>query len=206
MGKKFWIISISMATTMVALVVLVVGSYSLFTGDLKLKNHLEAGELKLELYRTGLTWNEINDEGFLEEYEDDELINVKDLENIFDSSTTNSKYFIPGSYYEANMRLVNAGDVAFDYYIEIILKGEVNKLSEQLEITFIMNDTVITKKLSEGLLLGSSAEPIGQSLTEGILDFKLKIEFINGNNNNEAQSLDADFDFIVYAVQSISKN
>lgn len=201
MGKRYWVISISAVTLMVALTTLVMGSYSLFSQKIELTNHFVTGELKLDLYRTSLIWSELDENGLLITHVDDETYNVKDLNNLFETAS-HPKVIIPGVFYESQMMIVNRGNVRFNYYIEIILKGESNELAEQLEVTFMMNEQVIKNKLSNGLYLGTVNDPLGHAITDEEINFTIKVEFIKDANNNDAQALALDFDFIVYAVQS----
>ena len=201
MRKKYWIISISILTVTVALASIAVGSYSLFSQRILIVNHFVTGELKLDLFRTNLSWNELDDDGLLVEYEDNQEYKASELDNLFANSNS-SKVIVPGIHYQSTMKLVNDGDIAFDYYIEIVLKGDANALASQLEVTYISGDVVHKNNLSEGLFLGSLENPLGKAITEEEINFSIKVEFIVSENNNDAKGSEVSFDFIVYAVQS----
>ena len=52
---------------MLSFAVLAGGTFALFTEDHKITNHLQAGTLKIDLYRTHLRYAAVNADGVLEE-------------------------------------------------------------------------------------------------------------------------------------------
>jgi hypothetical protein len=198
---------------------------ALFTDTVTVENHLKAGDLNITLERTKLETYSIDaTTGYLVSTTNDDVVNFSNPtgKNVFDL-TTSSK-IVPCSSYTATMRISNNtatvtenkqnSDVAYDYWIEIKLKVdgltaeqiEALKLDEQLNITVSSEELTepMSALLSEGLTIGSSIDPLG-TLTLGDSDnFTVKMEFVDGANNNDAKTQMLTFDLIVHAVQRTS--
>jgi predicted ribosomally synthesized peptide with SipW-like signal peptide len=200
-------------------------TWALFTDTVTVENHLKAGDLNITLERTKLETYSIDaTTGYLVSTTNDDVVNFSNPtgKNVFDL-TTSSK-IVPCSSYTATMRISNNtatvtenkqnSDVAYDYWIEIKLKVdgltaeqiEALKLDEQLNITVSSEELTepMSALLSEGLTIGSSIDPLG-TLTLGDSDnFTVKMEFVDGANNNDAKTQMLTFDLIVHAVQRTS--
>lgn len=185
-------------------------TFALFTDAESVNNHLKAGDLDITLIRTKLTSTYLTDRGFLEtvtDEEDKDFTNNND-ENVFG---LDGALIVPLSEYTAEMKLINKSDVAFKYGIQIV-PGEDSdpNLEEQLEVTVTLkNDdgTTETKRLNEGLWVGSDAKTFGVLAVGDDCDFSVSVKFLDDRKyedefeNNDAQGEDVYFDLVVYAVQ-----
>lgn len=202
MRSKIKVLIASAFAIVGAAALIVAGTYALFSDSISIDNHLQAGTLKVKLERTNLKWAELNPAtGYLVEQLDDE---VKDFtksstrtENIF--GLDDEVLVVPAAFYEVTMKLSNDGSVAFDYTVNIVLTSESNALAEQLKVT-VGGDAENPKYLSdvETILASGTLDK-----TEGssFITVTIRIEFMNQNNNNDAQDLKVDFDLMVKAIQ-----
>ena len=213
---------VSASVILLCMTIIVGMTWALFTDTVTVENHLQAGDLNITLERTKLETYSIDaSTGYLVSTTNDKVENFSNPtgKNVFDLTTTSK--IVPCSSYTATMRISNNtatvtenkqnSDVAYDYWIEIKLKVdgltaeeiEVLKLDEQLRITVNSEELTEPKTalLSEGLTVGSSTAPIG-TLTLGDSDeFTVKMEFVDGANNNATKAQNLTFDLIVHAVQ-----
>lgn len=206
------ILFLSSFIMVLCLLIISLGTYSLFSNTTKVSTHLKAGVLNVELKRTNLVYNELDQDGFLVLNENNE---IKDFTksnyitgNIFDIS--NDDVIVPGSFYEAKMVLTNNGNVAFDYWIEVNLKEELDtSLEKQIKITvFTYVDKIEIETscfLKEGLLIGTEQIPLDSVLIGEEKTFTIRAEFIDSNLNNLAMEEEVNFDLTVYAVQKVNK-
>ena len=196
---------VSSSIILICLTVLVGMTVALFTDQEVVGNHLRAGDLNITLERTKLTSTYLTNLGELDTIVNDEVKdftrNVKD--NVFD---LNGAVIVPQSKYTAEMRITNGSerapsDVDFAYWIEIVYNGESDvPLAEQINVTV---NTEASKRLNEGLTVGSESDPIGVLAVGESADFTVTIEFLDLDIavNNEAQGNDLKFDLVVHAVQ-----
>ncbi|MBG0762313.1 hypothetical protein IY230_01645 [Acholeplasma laidlawii] len=202
MGSKIKVLIASAFAIVGAAALIVAGTYALFSDSISIDNHLQAGTLKVKLERTSLKWAELNPvTGYLVEQTDNE---VKDFtksstltENVF--GLEDEVLVVPNSFYEATLKLSNNGSVAFDYTVKIVLTSNSNALAEQLKVT-VDGDTVNAKLLSDGETILVSGT-MDKTVSNSAKSFTIRIEFINQNDNNDAQDLTVDFDLIVTAIQ-----
>ena len=195
----------SSAIILLCLTILVGMTVALFTDEEVVGNHLRAGDLNITLERTKLTSTYLTNLGRLDTIVNDEVKdftrNVKD--NVFD---LNGAVIVPQSKYTAEMRITNGSerapsDVDFAYWIEIVYIGESEvPLAEQINVTV---NTEASKRLNEGLMVGSETDPIGVLAVGESADFTVTIEFLDLDIavNNEAQGNNVKFDLVVHAVQ-----
>lgn len=192
---------VSSSVILLCMCIVVGMSYGLFTESISVKNHLQAGKLDATLTRTNLEYRILNNDGELET----KTAGVLDLtsstaENAFGINSSDIK-IVPGSYFNAGLKIANNGNVAFDYSVKIDLLGTSNELAQQLEVTVTLGEQSVTKKLSEfanGLSISTgSIKPGGAPQT-----FNVKVTFVDNANNNAAQTQTAEFDLIVTAEQS----
>lgn len=206
MQKKFKVLFISYIVILFCTVLIVGGTFSLFTDSVKVVNHLQAGSLDVELIRTNLEYTKINELGYLEVVKDNDnfdFTNKVDA-NIFGISDKNLE-IIPGSYFNVTLDLINKGNVAFEYSIKFVLNGEENELIKQLDVEIIdHNGDIKVKRLSELIK--------DESILIGDMDnlhnketFKIKITFLDLEENNTAKDEDLCFDLVVTAVQKINE-
>ncbi len=178
---------------------------ALFTDTAQVTNHIQAGDLNITLERTNLITKSLdNTTGFLRETENDEIVDFSNTteRNVFDIDKDTR--IVPGCDYTAAMRVSNNSDVAFAYWVEIVYENaedeQENALAEQLKVT-VTTDTGKDAFLSEGLVVGSSEQPIGVLAKGASGEFTIKVEFLDLAENNAAKNQDLKFDLVVYAVQ-----
>lgn len=206
------IIFLSSFVLVLCLLIISLGTYGLFSQEVKIESHLQAGTLNVKLERTCLKYNNLNENGLLEELENKERVDftktTSDDKNIFDLSNTD--YIVPGSYYEATMLLTNEGDVAFDYWIKIDLKdGFDSHLRNQIKVTVLTYQDGIEIEtigyLDDNLEVGNESLPLDSILVGEHKSFIVKVEFIHSSMNNSAMEEEVNFDLTVYAVQKTNK-
>ena len=196
---------VSSAIILLCLTIITGMTVALFTDEEVVSNHLRAGDLDITLERTKLTSTYLTNRGFLETIVDDE---DKDFthdvdENVFALS---GAVIVPQSRYTAEMKITNnsdvaKSDVAFAYWVEIVYTGVSGvDLAEQINVTV---NTDNSKRLNEGLVVGSESEPIGVLAVGESGEFSVTIEFLNLAEaiNNGAQGDEVTFDLVVHAVQ-----
>ncbi len=209
-GKKLRTLLMCTLSIMLCMATVVVGTYALFTDKVTLNNHLQAGTLEISLVRTKLTKTELTADGYLE------TNTVTTPTNFSSTNTTNENVFgitdgtlvVPGSSYQADLKLTNDGSVAFTYLVELkIIEGGSTALADQLIITAGKSEAAATpKKLSDvatGLIFdGELAAPTPETNTA--VNFFVKVEFVNDTEtdaNNAAKNGEVKFDIVVSAFQ-----
>lgn len=207
MNKKRILIT-SCSVVLLCICAIIGTVYALFSDTVSVKNHLQAGTLDVTLERTELKYTLLNQNGQLETIEDLTPIDFTspNNENVFgiDDSDVN---IVPGSYFEAKMKLKNTGNVAFDCNVIIKLDGSSNALAEQLRVT-------VTRQGQEPIVKSLSAlNDNGYSIAIGEMGanasdevFTVRVEFITFDSNNDAQDLSASFDLVVEAIQATVQN
>lgn len=208
MNKKYRSLVFAGVALLLTATTAAVATYALFTDQKQLTNHLEAGDLKIGLKRTNLEWKLLDDDGYLQLGSDDTVIDF--------TSATNSNLFglseakiVPQSYVEATLSIENKGSVAFGYWINIFnTDSESNALLSQLEVTVTdgsgnkLNDGQTS--LVSGINVGSEASPIGEiAKTDSAKVIKVKVEFKDLEDNNDAMDQTVNFDMVLHAVQSV---
>lgn len=152
-GKKLRTLLMCTLSIMLCMATVVVGTYALFTDKVTLNNHLQAGTLEISLVRTKLTKTELTADGYLKTNTDTETTDFSSTnttnENVF--GITDGTLVVPGSSYQADLKLTNGGSVAFTYLVELkIIEGGSTALADQLIITAGKSEAAATpKKLSD---------------------------------------------------------
>lgn len=185
---------------LMSLTVIVGMTFALFTDEEIVNNHLSAGDLDITLVRTSLTSTYLTDRGYLDTVTDSQ---IKDFtndtnENVFG---LNGSLIVPKSKYVAEMQISNESDVAFGYWVEIVYTGSANvDLAEQISVTV---NTEESKRLNQGLMVGSESAPIAVLAVGEAGKFTVAVEFLDlqSSVNNMAQGDSVTFDLIVHAVQ-----
>lgn len=209
-GKKLRTLLMCTLSIMLCMATVVVGTYALFTDKVTLNNHLQAGTLEISLVRTKLTKTELTADGYLKTNTDTETTDFSSTnttnENVF--GITDGTLVVPGSSYQADLKLTNGGSVAFTYLVELkIIEGGSTALADQLIITAGKSETTpAPKKLSDvanGLIFdGELAAPTPETNTA--VNFFVKVEFVNDTEtdaNNAAKNGEVKFDIVVSAFQ-----
>ena len=196
---------ISGAIILMCLVIIFGMTVGLFTDSEIVRNHLKAGDLEATLTRTYLEYNILDENGRLQvlKAEGDFDFSAASTNNIFGIDSTNL-LIIPGSYFKADMRISNTGNVAFNYNVGIQLLGESNALAEQLQVTITHPDGKTTTKMLSEMIQGITIDT-GELIRGGAAqNFSVEIRFVDVSGNNAAQTQIAEFDLVVTAIQSTS--
>ncbi len=182
-------------------------TYSLWSAKTSVQNHLTSGNLALKLERTKLSkCNLSNDTGYLVTSTDTQ---VKDFTN---TTTADSNIFdiesgelvVPGSYYEATLKLSNVGSVAFDYTVKLALSDEnPDALASQLRVYI---DGTASDYLYNENNNGKFDITTGQMGKEdSAKEFTIKVQFEDLEANNSAMDQKANFDITIDATQATTK-
>ena len=217
MTKAKRILLISCSVILLCMSIISGMTYALFTEEINVKNHLQAGNLDVTLTRTNLTYAMLDTEGYLTETtnEDDLSLTTSTDENVF--GLTDDAVIVPGSFFDAELTLTNDGNVAFEYGVKlVILSTDVDKdLADQIVVTITGTDgaVVVDKKpISEmtskdAILVGKMGRNAAGATAEKHV-FNVKVEFLDDvtNNlakpNNDVMKQSVAFDLIVEAVQA----
>lgn len=203
MDKKKRTLLVSFSIIVLCLCAMVGMTYALFTDSVLVKNHLAAGNLDITLTRTNLEYRVLDDNGYLETITvtDDLDFTSSTKENIF-GIDAEGMLITPGSYFDADLKITNNGNVAFTYSVTIKLSSEANKLAEQMIVTITHSDGSSTvKKLSE-LSSSLTMEAGTMGANDLAKSFSVKILFDDLSSNNLAKDQTAVFDIVVNAVQA----
>lgn len=204
MGKKMHGMIMACATMMVCLILVVVGTFALFSDNATIHGHLEAGNLEITLKRTKLESHKLSETGYFETVTNDKVVDFTNPseDNIFDLGEND--FVVPGSYYEATLEISNLSTVAFEYWLEIVIsEGADTELAKQLEIEVKANDKTATATAKDGLVVGSKAEPISSVGVNEKQTFTVKVSFNDLDANNDAQNQKIKFDLLVSGVQVV---
>lgn len=194
------ILAISCVIIMLCTTLIVGASYALFNETVSVGNHLQAGNLDADLTRTNLKFAVLDTNGVLVDHEDGEDVDFTGTTNKNIFGLTGDQKIVPGSYFEAEMDLSNNGTVAFDYDVEIKILGESNELAEQLKVTVTTANGSETFMLSE--INGKYVVSSGRMYINSSASFTVRVEFVDGAANNDAQDQSCAFDLVVTAVQA----
>ena len=211
MTKRNRSVLLSVLVLVLCLALIAGGSYALFTDEITLEQHLQAGTLKATLVRTELVTKELDGNGFLVSNEDDpdkRRINFTEAttENAFGIDSTDK--IVPGSKYKATFELSNSGDTAFGYWIEIGCtdKKDGENLAKQVKIT--VNDDKNSAFVGDGLIVKAQNSNFISVLSKGgVTTFTVTVEFLDSHvtenleNNNLAKGQSLYFDLVVKAIQ-----
>lgn len=197
---------LSVLTLVLALALVAGGTYALFSDTVSLKNHLEAGTLKITLTRTELRGKVLNNTtGYLDDLKvtDDVPFTDPTGKNVFD--VTDNTLIVPGCYYEADLEVKNESSVAFGYWLEIKFDDSADlELADQLTVTVVTDAGTEDDPLSASAgLIGSETAPVAKVAKGTAATFTVRVDFENLANdvNNDAKGQKVNFDLIVHAVQ-----
>lgn len=208
-SKRLKTLLVCALSIMLCVTAVAVGTYALFSDNVTVKNHLQAGTLKATLTRTLLKKSEIGTDGYLNPSEDgnakDFTNSTTDDDNIFDLS--DGAILVPGSMYEATMKIENKGTVAFDYNVTVVLTTPQGTESEAFANQLKFTTGKVGETGTSTTLAAAGSNPIFSGFLKGgdasAESFFIKIEFVNedGTVNNAAQAGDVKFDLVVTATQ-----
>ncbi len=218
MGKRRRTLLLAALCIMLSVAMLVAGTYALFSDSVEVENHLIAGTLDVELWRTKLVKRKLDStDGVVKPVtESEEKVNFTNAtsKNVFGIDNAEYELIAPSSSYTATMLIKNKGDVAFDCYVKIklstdsasnILSSESNDvaLRNQVRVVVTYGGTeVYSEYLSDYGTEGKSIS-VGTVLKGKEEEFSVQLIFENRDDNNSAQSGKAWFDLIVEATQHV---
>lgn len=206
MTKKKRSVLLAVLTLMLCVAVIASGSYALFTDEITLGNHLQAGTLDVTLYRTCLVKKTLDKNGYLVEGEPDTTIVDYSNINTQNAFGLNGEKIVPGSKFSATFEIQNLSDVAFGYWIEIVCRDKTlgENLAKQIKIT-VNSDSAF---VGDGLVVKAPNSDYIKILEIGRKDkFVVNVEFLDSfitpdlAPNDLAQRETIKLDLIVKAVQ-----
>lgn len=186
---------------------LIVGvTYALFTDTVRLVTHLKAGNLNVEMQRSSLTYYVINEEGKLVEQTDSNPVDFSTAtnKNVFGLPEGKTLTIVPESFIQANLQLVNKGNVAFKYKVSILNVSELNALSDQVNVTVKCGKTEVTKTIAQLVRSGGViVSDLAMAGNEDMQDVSVRITFVSSSDNNSAKQLETKFDLVIEATQDV---
>lgn len=207
MTKKKRSILLFVLTFLICISIIAAGSYALFTDEVTLDNHLQAGNLDVTLYRTCLVKKTLDETGHLIEREPDWTIVDYSRPNKQNALGLDGEKVVPGSVFTATFEIQNLSDVAFGYWIEIVCrdKSKGEDLAKQLKITVNTDSAFV----GDGLIVKAPNSAYLKTIDVGRKDkFIVTVEFLDSfitpdlAPNDLAQGQSLDFDIVVKAVQN----
>lgn len=216
--NKKRVLLVSSSIILLCMTIIVGVTYSLFTDQFSVGNHLVAGELEISLQRTHLAYKSLDSSGVLRETVDNTVYNFTDRSsnNIFGLHSGDIR-IAPGSYFEADMRIINDNsdeanyysNVAFDYSVSIVLLNESSMdLAKQMQVTVTDHEGKSTTMRLDEAANGYVFECGTVLAGEVSKDFSVRVEFLDDVDypdefdNDLAQADQVIFDLVVSAVQS----
>lgn len=219
MGRRRVLLT-SCAIVLLCLTIVLGMTWALFTDDVFVEHHLQAGDLNITLMRVQLDKVALDEKGFLSPYETD--LTVKDFteptkENVFDLE--DGQKVVPGSKYVAKMKVENLSDVAFGYWIQVVCMDKTlgADLAKQLRVTVDTtvdddNDDDSDAWVGDGLFVRGEDDDYIDVLAIGeSAYFTVSVEFVDSFEyedlfgdyyaNDKAQGEQLAFDLVVHAVQ-----
>ncbi len=207
------------AIILICLTILIGATLGLFSDGATVHNHLQAGDLEADLWRTNLEYTSLNSVGKLVPTvidKDLDLSNTKLPEkNVFGLDSSNM-VIVPRSYVKADMEIRNLGNVAFDYTVKLVFTGDTsrdNAFAKQLNITITdptgkTSETVSLDKFTKDgnyyVLFSGELLASADRTTYTKAGFTVQVAFKDDSTiNNQSQAAIATFDLIVEAVQSV---
>lgn len=202
-------IAICVMVLCVVLAAAMMTTYALFSDGKTAENHIAAGSLKIELEQTAMTGNALAADGTMTEY--DGFVGPVDLTES-DAPVFELENICPTLWREATFEIgKGVSTVAFDSSVTVLKPVTGDAASEallsQLKVTVSSGDgfaDVTTFMLSEVGDEGKKVDLGTTLLTDSApKQFKIKVEFVDSDDNNAAMTGSVSFDIVVLATQSI---
>ena len=217
MTKRIKSITLALVALLLSMMLLVAGTYALFTDSATMKTHLQAGTLNAQLLRKGYTNYTLDASGYLQTdvHTDSPYLDVSNLPtdpsasgyvNVFGMDINDR--IAPTAQLSANMQLKNGGTVAFIYELEITpVAGYGAELLSQLVLSVTVGQNTYTAAAGQLVLKGTPDNdgkvPADWHVTAGqAKDFTVTVSFKDEADNNLAQDQTVVFDLTVKAVQA----
>lgn len=192
------VVLVSIITIVLSSACLITATNALFTGDNEVKTHVVTGNLDFEFTRTRLVGQVLNEEGYLEDYESTQLVDL--TESGVDAFGIN--LMVPGSTYVGTFNLKNTGTTAFSSLISFTnLEGENEYLLKQIKVTTEFNDNIVEYTLDQ---FNTIKLDLGNLTVNTEVDFDIGITLPEATNN-DAQDSEVSFDIRLEATQVINK-
>ena len=214
-------IILALLAIILSVTLITASTFALFSDSVKIRNHLQAGNLKISLTRTAYSREILDEDGYLElrknadDYAGDKIENVS---NVFELA--DGELIVPTSKLSASFNVKNESTVAFTYSIQLIVIDEEGKeltaedyenlnLIKQLKLTLTGEgeNNSVSGKLSDDengdfIVEGKSIVTVGNSE-----NFTVELEFLNLDDsvNNTAMNEKVHFDLVIRAVQSTTR-
>lgn len=209
-SNKRRLLIVSCSIILLCMISIVGMTFALFTDSVSVINHLKAGELDVNLYRTNLEYKAYDSQGNFNVVNDSNPVDFSDPQpnkSIFGLDSSNIT-LVPTMYFEATLKLEGNADCWYDYSCTFVLGSGVDMdLADQVQVTITYADT---NKAPASFRLSSLASS-GYTLEVGTMEpgtrseeFKIKILFENDpahTLNNAVMGKEIAFDLIVEAVQ-----
>lgn len=210
--KKIGLAAMAALALALCVSVLLLTTYALFSDTVETDNHLSAGTLKIGLYQTSMTGNQIDTGGTFGDYSESIPSGGRDLKT-YDGKVFNIENACPGIYREAAFEVRNGGiSTAFGLTLEIVnaaadVQGDAasSALLSQMRITVSWgtdgSETFLLSEEEKTVDLGTVTLPENMAENAVLSSFKVKAEFLNTAENNGAQGGSVSFDIRVTATQ-----
>lgn len=178
---------------------LITATTALFSGEKEVETHIVTGNLNFDFERVNLSGEAINEKGFLDDFNDDTLVDLKASgANAFDITE-----MVPGATYTGDFVLRNTGTTAFDANISFInLEHTSAYLLEQIQITFELDGNSNTYSLAT---YSSVVLDLGVLAADTEVEFSITIN-LPAAANNDAQDSSVNFDLRLVATQVLYEN
>lgn len=214
--KRQRVLLVSCAIILLCITIIVGVTYSLFTDRFSVGNHLVAGELNISLQRTGLKYKALDETGVLRETVDDSTYDFTDKtsNNMFGLEAGEIR-IAPGSYFEADLRILNDNsedaqhysNVAFTYGVSIVIVRGSEHFARQMQVTVTNHEGVSTTMRLDEVVNGRSFE-VGKLLAGEVgQEFTVRVDFLDDLyyedlDNDLVQGQELVFDLVVTAIQA----
>ncbi len=220
MEKRTKTLLLSMLTLCICTLLVVGGTFALFTDSVTVNNHLSAGNLDVGLYRTSYKECVLDTDGLMaESAENTDRVNLATNGSVL-FNVTNAA---PTSWYQATMEVSNLGSTAFDYGVRILWDANDDETDNDEAFASQIRITITSEKIKR-TVTDENGNPVEVNYVTFMLDeckdndvslgyllknagvetFTVKAEFINSGSNNSAKLATLDFDVQVYATQKTS--
>lgn len=178
---------------------LITATTALFSGEKEVETHVVTGNLNFEFERTNLIGEAVNDRGFLDDFQDGSLVDLKET----GANAFNITEMVPGATYTGEFVLRNTGTTAFEANISFInLEHTSDYLLQQIQISYELDGNSTTYSLIDYATV---------NLDLGVLAAGDEVEFtisitLPAATNNDAQDTSVNFDLRLVATQVLYEN